>query len=196
MPLWELGLRSALEIGVLILLWQLALGITRALSRRGRQVQIFLCPGSYAFGNCTCNATQASQHAEKLAIRAIACCAALALVRLCNLLEALTAVVKQAIKEQIEAGDTQNVSIWRVVTDAAAIAVQSPARWFIPLVAVANMLRTATLALQIVAESNLPVRMHWVASECDMLMANMLCISQCCMVMFLDPYASWQNAGR
>lgn len=71
----------------------------------------------------------------------------------------------QAIREQMEAGDV-TISIWRVVTEAAVVAVQAPARWFIPLVAISNILRTMTLALQIVAESNLPVRMHWVASEC------------------------------
>ena len=70
----------------------------------------------------------------------------------------------QAIQDQIEAGNL-NISIWRVVTDAAVVAVQSPARWFIPLVAISNILRTITLALQIMAESRLPVRMHWVASK-------------------------------
>ena len=79
----------------------------------------------------------------------------------------------QAIQDQIEAGNL-NISIWRVVTDAAVVAVQSPARWFIPLVAISNILRTITLALQIMAESRLPVRMHWVASK-----QPLPCISTC-----------------
>ena len=38
MPLWELTLRTALEMGVLVLAWQFTLGVIRALSRRGEQV--------------------------------------------------------------------------------------------------------------------------------------------------------------
>lgn len=38
MPLWELGLRTALELGVLILAWQAAQWVIRSISRRGKQV--------------------------------------------------------------------------------------------------------------------------------------------------------------
>ena len=69
----------------------------------------------------------------------------------------------QAIKQQIEKGD-MSFSLVRVITDAAVVAVQKPARLFIPIVTVSNILRTATLAMQIVAESDLLVRMHWIAS--------------------------------
>ena len=57
-----------------------------------------------------------------------------------------------------------NFKVLRVVSDAAVVAVQTPAKYFIPIVAIANILRTATLTLQIVAESDLLVRLHWIAS--------------------------------
>ena len=69
----------------------------------------------------------------------------------------------QAIKDQIEKGDV-SFSIVRVVTDAAVVAVQKPARFFIPIVAVSNLLRTAALALEITARSDLLANLHWVAS--------------------------------
>ena len=68
----------------------------------------------------------------------------------------------QAIKQQIEEGN-MNFSTLRVLSDAAIVAVQRPAKYFIPIVAISNILRTATMALQIAAESDLLVRLHWIA---------------------------------
>ena len=42
MPLWELGLRAALEVGVLLALWQLARAIVKSVSARGQQVRLCL----------------------------------------------------------------------------------------------------------------------------------------------------------
>ena len=75
-----------------------------------------------------------------------------------------TVPTMQAIKGQIEQGD-MSFSIVRVVTDAAAVAVQKPAKVFLPIVTASNVLRTITLATQIVVESNVLTQMHWIASE-------------------------------
>ena len=37
MPLWELGVRTALEVGVILLAWQAARTIIKGLSTRGQQ---------------------------------------------------------------------------------------------------------------------------------------------------------------
>ena len=38
MPLWQLGLRTALEVGMQLVLWQIARSVIRGLSNRGQQV--------------------------------------------------------------------------------------------------------------------------------------------------------------
>lgn len=78
-------------------------------------------------------------------------------------LQASDSSVTQAITNQIERGDV-NFNIVRVVTDAAAVAVQKPAKLFVPILAASNLLRTATLALEIAADSDLLSNLHWIAS--------------------------------
>ena len=39
MPLWELSVRAALEVGVILLVWQVAGSIIKGLSKKGQQVR-------------------------------------------------------------------------------------------------------------------------------------------------------------